>query len=194
MVNNKLDDNLLFCFERTFHAFKTILWNETKKANISPIQQHILLYLKNNKKEDCFNAKIAIYFGLTKPTLTETLNSLESKKYIKKQAYSTDKRKTNIQITAKGKKLLAKFNSWNNTLEDILKKLTFTEKDNGLNFLYKLIIELQNKKIISESNICLTCHNFIFNKFAKSTKPHYCNFTKIRISNSEIRYNCEEHT
>lgn len=183
-VNQKITNGL----ERISKAFRVLLWEESKQYKISPIQIQLLLFCDTHKKEDLKVSFLATEFDLTKATVSDSIKVLLKKELLTKEINPSDSRSFTVQLTAKGKEIVAKTSGFTTALEQSIDSFTEEEKGTFLNQLMRLIYQLNQKDIISTQRMCLTCHHY-----KKDGNNHYCSLIEKQLKNTELRIDCPEH-
>lgn len=97
-------------------------------SNISQGESGVLLYLLN-AKSNVSQSELSENLGVTMPRIVAVINTLQKKELIEKNVDSTDKRKSIISITNKGK-------------DNIIKK-----KKDAIKFIENVIKELDEQEI-----------------------------------------------
>lgn len=97
-------------------------------SNISQGESGVLLYLLN-VKSNVSQSELSEKLGVTMPRIVAVINTLQKKELIEKNVDSTDKRKSIISITNKGK-------------DNIIKK-----KKDAIKFIENVIKELDEQEI-----------------------------------------------
>ena len=93
---NDLSRKISTGLERISQAYKALLWNKAKIFGLSPIQIQILIFLAHHKRQLCNVSLLAQEFNVTKPTISDAIRVLESKKMIIKDYSSPDNRSYTI--------------------------------------------------------------------------------------------------
>lgn len=101
---------------------------EELSSNISQGESGVLLYLLN-VKSNVSQSELSEKLGVTMPRIVAVINTLQKKELIEKNVDSTDKRKSIISITNKGK-------------DNIIKK-----KEDAIKFIENVIKELDEQEI-----------------------------------------------
>jgi len=83
-----------------------LLSTEAHAEGLLPVQWEALRYLGKANRFSRTAAALTAYLGLTKGTVSQTLNALETRKLVKKQVDPKDRRSKRLSLTAKGQKLL----------------------------------------------------------------------------------------
>lgn len=97
-------------------------------SNISQGESGVLLYLLN-ANSNVSQSELSENLGVTMPRIVAVINTLQKKELIEKNIDSTDKRKSIISITNKGK-------------DNIIKK-----KEDAIKFIENVIKELDEQEI-----------------------------------------------
>lgn len=97
-------------------------------SNISQGESGVLLYLLNSNS-NVSQSELSENLGVTMPRIVAVINTLQKKELIEKNVDSTDKRKSIISITNKGK-------------DNIIKK-----KKDAIKFIENVIKELDEQEI-----------------------------------------------
>lgn len=97
-------------------------------SNISQGESGVLLYLLN-VNSNVSQSELSEKLGVTMPRIVAVINTLQKKELIEKNVDSTDKRKSIISITNKGK-------------DNIIKK-----KEDAIKFIENVIKELDEQEI-----------------------------------------------
>ena len=110
--HDDLDAKLVLALERLSHVFRLLLWEQTKKYNLSPLQTQVLVYIFHQNKDDRNITSLSQKLNVTKATLSDAVKSLESKKLISKKLDKEDYRYQFLQLTKKGEELVKKIEGW----------------------------------------------------------------------------------
>ena len=93
-------DNIVALLER----LSRVLQNESHAEGLKPTQWEALRYLERANRFSRTPSGLTSYLGMTKGTVSQTLNALERKGLIRKTADKADRRQVHIDLTAKAKK------------------------------------------------------------------------------------------
>lgn len=100
--------------------------NHLSKYKLSNIQALSIIYLFNNEEHEVVQRDLEKEFGVTNPTMTMSLKSMQKKGLIIKTQSQKDKRAHSILLTEMGKKLypqcLATYTEIEATYQSILSK------------------------------------------------------------------------
>ncbi len=186
--NHKIESRIVVALERISEAFRVLLWNESKKNSLSPIQIQILIFIHFHDLQKCKVGYLADEFNMTKATISDSVKVLLNKNLITKETDPIDTRSYTISLTDEGKKIVKKASLFASSIEQPIENLTQEQKKIMLNGLLKLIYDLNQSGIITIQRMCFTCSYY---ESKKGT--HYCNLLKSKLKESEIRVDCPEH-
>lgn len=187
-----LDAKLVLAFERISHVFRILLWEQTKKYNLSPIQTQILIYIYRQPEFDRNVTTLAQRLNITKPTVSDAVKSLELKKLISKKIDKEDSRFYYLDLTPKGQELVKKIESWGDKVKNNFKFISESDKSNLYEILLKLLINFEESGIINRNRICFTCRHFDIKKKNKNTL-YFCQLLNLPLKTRELRVDCPEH-
>ncbi len=173
--------------ERISEVFRTLLWEHAKKEGISPIQIQILVFVAYHKPAYCTVSYLAMEFNVTKPTISDSIKTLEEKKMVKRNYSPEDKRSYHISLTSTGKALVHNVNGYGEPLNKQLDNFNSTELDSLYNSITKVIHGLNQKGIIQIQRSCYAC---TFHQ--PSDNKHFCTFLNKELTTSNIRLDCPE--
>src|SRR5687767_3898697 len=92
---NSLDYKIVAGLERIALVYRTLLWEESKKFGLSPIQIQILIFTDSHRLPATVSY-LAEEFNVTKPTISDAVKSLLEKKLVIKIADKIDSRSFRI--------------------------------------------------------------------------------------------------
>jgi DNA-binding MarR family transcriptional regulator len=188
--NKNLDYKIVQALERISQAFKVLLWKESTSSLLTPIQIQMLVFLLYHKTKDNNKAiYLAKEFNLSKPTITESLKTMEQKGYIVKKIDPSDARSYLIHLTEKGEKIAKDVEFFAAELLESIKIQDTKEKENFFSILLKIIEHLQKKEIISVQRMCYNCAHYS----KENDNVHFCNLLGKELKITEIRMDCPEH-
>lgn len=111
---NYVIDDIIFSqknlgFSRIIHDLDKVMFryltDRLDVLDISHIQALVIIYLMKNKEKDNYQKEIETTFGLTNPTLTVSIKSMEKKDLIIRKKSMKDGRYYNLNLTSKGESL-----------------------------------------------------------------------------------------
>ncbi|WP_337867113.1 MarR family transcriptional regulator [Ignavibacterium sp.] len=187
-----LDAKLVLALERISHVFRILLWEQTKKYNLSPIQTQILIYIYHQPEFDRNITTLAQRLNITKPTVSDAVKSLEKKKLVFRIADKEDSRFFYLNLTSKGLELVKKIEGWGDRIKNNFKFISESDKSHLYENLLKLLISFEENGIINRNRICFTCRYFDVKKKNKNTL-YFCQLLNLPLKTIELRVDCPEH-
>ncbi len=187
-MDNQIAHKITQALERISKTFRVLLWEESKKYQISPIQIQILIFCLTHKEEMLKISLLAKEFDLTKATISDSVRVLIKKEFLLKIPDTYDSRSYTIRLTQKGKDIAQKTSVFTASLDESIDALPDSEKGLFLSNLLHIIEQLNKKSVISIQRMCLTC-----NHYTKDQNTHYCSFLKKSLQNDELQIDCPEH-
>ncbi|MEQ8688597.1 MAG: MarR family winged helix-turn-helix transcriptional regulator [Imperialibacter sp.] len=188
--NENTDSRIIAALERISQAFRVLLWNESKELSLSPIQIQVLIFLLHHSDEKRKVTYLADEFNMTKPTISDTIKSLEQKGLISKAYEPHDTRSYVIHLTNEGKAIAGRTAAFSNQIQVPINKLKADDKENLLLSLIGVIDHLNKTGVITIQRMCLSCVHF---KPGEGKQPHFCKLLNKNLENSELRIDCPEH-
>jgi len=167
-------------------------WSRAKAAGINPTQLSILTLLEG-RVHGLGVKEIAAHLGVSQPTATDSINALERKQLVMKQAGRVDKRSTSVCLTAEGLAVLGTGNDAENLSEQAVDALDAAEQQEFLLSLVKMIRELQQRNAIPVQRMCVNCRYFSPFVHSDGNRPHHCHFIDAPFGQRDLRIDCREH-
>jgi DNA-binding MarR family transcriptional regulator len=186
--NQSTDDRIVASFERIAEAFRVLLWEESKKTGLSPIQIQLLIFILFQPGERCTVTYLAREFNMTKATISDAVKVLEQKKLVIRNYSGTDSRSYTLSLSKEGKEVAQATSVFANVIKKQLRGLDDTHKSTLLYALLEIIHQLNQVGVITTQRMCQTCRFFEPGK----TK-HYCTLVKQPLKHSDLRLDCPEH-
>jgi DNA-binding MarR family transcriptional regulator len=165
-------------------------WSRAKAASLNPTQLAILTLL-DGRKDGMGVKDIAAHLGVSQPTATDSILSLEKKGLVVKQTSPADKRAVSIMITPDGVAALGHEGS--DLAERAVSSLDPTEQEDLLLALIKMIRHLQEQNAIPVQRMCVTCRYFGPFAHPGSDQPHHCHLVDAAFGQRALRVDCREH-
>lgn len=150
-MQDKIERKEIKEFIYYLHSIGKIFGNKAECDIKLPKSEFFLLaFLIKQKKEKNIDSVLPSTISdktkLSRPAVTQTLNSLEKKGYIIREMDEKDRRKFKVKITPQGKKIFNEtFESKFNELMEIIEQLG-KEKVNQLTDIFKEIVEISKNK------------------------------------------------
>lgn len=165
-----------------------ILQNEAHLEGLKPTQWEALRYLARANRFSRTPSGLIAYLGITKGTVSQTVNALERKGLVKKTTNAEDRRQVRIDLTAKGSRLLKR-----DPVGAILQTasaLTAREKNDLEQSLQTLLTETLKARNGRPFGACRTCRFFKANH--PEGAPHRCGLLDIKLSAEDSQKICVE--
>lgn len=188
MSNIQLNYKITQALERISKAFRVLLWEESKKYQISPIQIQILIFCLSHRQEMLKVSFLANEFDLTKATISDSVRVLLEKDYLKKIPDTYDSRSYSLQLTSKGRKIAKETSDFANSLNKAVDTLGDKNKGQFLNNLLNIIQSLNTNDVISTQRMCLTCYHHTQNE-----GQHFCGLLNKNLKQEELQIDCIDH-
>ena len=185
--NSSVESKIIASLERVSQAFRVLLWNESKEFSLSPIQVQVLIFLLHHSDDKRKVSYLANEFNVAKATISDTIKTLEQKQLVEKEYEPQDTRSYIIHLTEKGEDIAKKTSYFATQIQVPIDKLASDDKENLLLSLLDIIHHLNKSGIITIQRMCSTC------QFYRSENGHYCELLNQKLTDAELRIDCEEH-
>ena len=185
--NSNLDNKIVAGLDRISQVFKTLLWEKLKTYNLSSIQIQLLIFIAYHSDEKTTVSYLSQEFNLSKPTISDTIKTLEQKQFINKIIDKKDTRSYTIELTEKGENIVFETESFVNPLTDIITNLKQTDKLVLSKNITGIIQQLNEFKIISVQRTCFKCKYY-----SNINNNSFCNLLNQNLNTKDIRIDCEE--
>lgn len=185
--NSNLDSKIVAGLDRISQVFKTLLWEKSKTYNLSPIQIQLLIFIEYHSEEKTTISYLSQEFNLSKPTISETIKTLEQKQFIKKIVDKKDTRSYRIELTQNGKNIVLETENFVNPLTEIITNSKQNDKLVLWENITTIILQLNELKIISVQRTCFKCKFY-----SENNNKSFCNLLNQNLKTEDIRIDCEE--
>ena len=166
-----------------------VLQNEAHTCGLKPTQWDALRYLLRANQFSRNPTTLTSYLGMTKGTVSQTLNALERKGFITKETDLHDRRTVSLELSATGRAVLEKDPM--NTLVQSIEGLAEPERRTLLDNLNDILLSLLQKRGGRPFGICNACR--FFQPHASDGKPHRCALLSVVLSEEECKQICAEY-
>jgi DNA-binding MarR family transcriptional regulator len=190
---DNLDRKIAVGFERITQLLKTLIWNESKRSGLSPIQIQFLVALTYDRATQWTVGEIASRFQLTPATVSDALTALESKELVVRTRSEEDKRTVFVALTPEGKRTARSVGKWLNVVQEQIAELGSDEKAVLLKSLIRLIAAFQREEMIATKGMCVFCTYFRPNVHKSATAPHHCAYIDKAFGDAELRVDCPDY-
>lgn len=176
---------------RLIERISNLLRSEERKKfaaiGLQPVHIQVLDYLSTCNRFSDTPAAVAEYLGLTKGTISQSIQVLERKSYVEKSQDSQDGRVVHLALSTAGKQLLDDIKPL-----DIFAQAQHAVSTQGFSTLEaalsSILAELQKANNARSFGVCQSCVNFI------EVENHYlCNLTQLPLSQTDAKKICREH-
>lgn len=186
--NEDAEYRIVAALEKISEAFRVLLWDESKKTGLSPIQIQLLIFILFQPARRSTITNLAREFHITKPTVSDSVKVLEQKKLIKRNHTGSDNRSFTLSLTARGRKIATSGSIFANAIHRHIQSLGRGNQAALLGSLLEIIRQLGNAGVITPQRMCRTCRYFTPGK-----TQHYCTLIKQPLRSSDLRLDCPEH-
>jgi len=176
---------------RLIERISNLLRSEERKKfaaiGLQPVHVQVLDYLSTCNRFSDTPAAVAEYLGLTKGTISQSIQVLERKSYVEKSQDTQDGRVVHLALSAAGKQLLDEIKPLDifAQAQHAISTQGFSTLEAALN---SILAELQKANNARSFGVCQSCINFI------EVENHYlCNLTQLPLSQTDAKKICREH-
>jgi len=176
---------------KLIERISSLLRSEERKKyaaiGLQPIHGQVLEYLSKCNKYSNTHASVAEYFGLTKGTVSQTIQILERKRFLEKNTDQIDGRVVHLSLSEAGRDLIEELKPL-----DIFKraeiKVSRHEFDGLENALQTTLGLLQKANQTKTFGVCQSCRQF-------SVEAHHylCGLTEEALDRSDTDKICRDH-
>ncbi len=176
---------------KLIERISTLLRAEQRKKysalGLQPVHVQTLDYLASCNRFSDSPAAVTDYLGLTKGTVSQTLQVLVRKGFIEKKQDDVDKRIVHLKILPEGKALLQSITPFDvfTKAEQAIENKQF---DSISAALYEALIALQNVNGTSSFGQCKNCITF-----SEENDHYYCLLMQQPLSQADIEKICREY-
>ena len=169
----------------------TLVRSEERKRyasyGLQPVHGQILEYLAQCNKHSNTPVAITEYLGLTKGTVSQSIQILVRNNYIEKTPDENDQRVIHLTLTESGRQLVESFLPID-LFEQVEDKITNGDFSNIGDALVETLVSLQNANQSKTFGLCKSCHYF-----AEIDHHYHCNLTQLPLTPAETELICREH-
>jgi MarR family transcriptional regulator, negative regulator of the multidrug operon emrRAB len=176
---------------RLIERISTLLRSEQRKKytaiGLQPIHVQILEFLFHCNRHSDTPAAVGDYLGLTKGTMSQSLQVLERKGYISKTIDTDDRRVVHLSLQDSGRQLLAAVQPLDmfDHAEQQVAKRHFSTLDEALHATLKAL------QIANQSRSFGVCHSC--KHFSEIDNHYHCQLTDLPLTQSDALKICREH-
>jgi len=164
---------------------------ERKKCTelgLQPVHFQVLDYLSRCNRYSDSPAALTNYLGMTRGTVSQTLQLLEKKGYVKKKTDSNDRRMVHLSLLDEGESMLSEARS-TDLFREASSLLNAADTDVEKVFS-ETLLALQKAHKSHTFGLCKSCKYFTH----QADEGFLCGLTKEQLSQSDSEKICQEHT
>ncbi|MAW81454.1 MAG: MarR family transcriptional regulator [Parvularcula sp.] len=165
-----------------------LVHNDAHTGGLKPTQWEALRYLARANRFSRSPGALTSYLGMTKGTVSQTLQALERKGLIEKQAASGDRRGVKLDLTSAGDRLLT-----HDPLGDLDASINALPKEDQKRFgamLEGLMKNMLHRRSGKAFGACKTCRHFRHRHDRGA--PHFCSLLSEPLSRNDSDQICAE--
>jgi DNA-binding MarR family transcriptional regulator len=185
--NANLDKKIVAGLERISQVFKILLWDKSKQHQLSPIQIQLLIFINYHSQNQATVSYLAQEFNVSKPTISDTIKTLEQKKYIQKITDQVDARSYTIELTDLGKSIVLETENFTDPLTAIISQSEAADKVILWKNISDMILQLNKMEVITVQRTCYNCKFF-----SKEDNVPFCGLLNQELKTEDIRMDCGE--
>ncbi len=183
-----LEEKIFSALERIHTSSRSALNRTGHEHSLSPLQAQILHFA--HRRNTASVSQLAEQLRVTKPTISDAIAALLTKKLIKKTASKEDARGYSITLTAKGSNEAVLIASYATPFLDSVNTLSTPQKQALWDALINLLRTMESQRLIPHQRMCFSCKYFEQNKKAEG---YYCRLMEAPLCIDELRIDCNEH-
>jgi DNA-binding MarR family transcriptional regulator len=188
--NATVEDRIVASLEKVSEAFRVLLWEESKRTGLSPIQVQLLVFLLYQPTVRATVTALAREFNMTKPTVSDAIKVLERKGLVVRTGNEADNRSYTLSLTANGRGVAESSGVFANVIKHQVRTLEASQQSGLLQALLEVIHLLQKTGVIHTQRMCKTCRFFAQ---GKGKVKHYCALMRQTLHGADLRLDCPEH-
>ncbi|MDP9796079.1 DNA-binding MarR family transcriptional regulator [Catenuloplanes nepalensis] len=184
---------LLIGLARLGQAVRMEAWRNAGPLNLTPLQADILTLL-HGSRSPLRQGDLVAALASTAPTVSDAVKALRRKELLEAVRDPGDARVLRLSLTGAGRAEADRLTEVSETLGGAVAALPEEDFAALLRGTAELMRELQDRRAIPVSRMCLTCRFFVPDAHpAESGKPHHCNFVDAPFGDAELRVSCPDH-
>ncbi|MFG1925167.1 MarR family winged helix-turn-helix transcriptional regulator [Cryptosporangium sp. NPDC048952] len=183
---------LLVGLARLGQAVRMEAWRNAGPHNLSPLQADILTLLSGGRAP-LRQGDIVTALASTPPTVSDAVKVLRRKELLEATKSPEDARVILLSLTPSGSAEAARVNVASEELSGAVSTLPGDDFAAMLRSTVTLMRELQDRRLIPVSQMCLTCRFYVPDAHPGTDRPHHCNFVDEPFGDAELRVTCPDH-
>lgn len=177
---------------RLAQALRSDDWTRAKAAGLNPAQRSILQLLEG-RRFGLGIGEIAAHLGVSQPSATDSVRSLEAKGLVTKAEVAGDRRSVRVELTDAGREILAGDLDNPGSVDAAIAALAGEEKAAFLFTLIRIIRTMQEAGAIPIQRMCVSCRHFRPFAHADAARPHHCQLVDAAFGQQNLRVDCRDH-
>lgn len=176
---------------KLIERISSLLRSEERKKyatiGLQPIHGQVLEYLSKCNKYSNTHASVAEYFGLTKGTVSQTIQILERKRFLEKNIDSVDGRVVHLSLSEAGRALIEELKPLDifKDAETKVSRHEFSSIENALQITLGVLQKVNHTKSFG---LCRSCSHFTVEAH------HYqCGLTEEALDRDDTDKICRDH-
>jgi len=186
LMENNQTNRVLNLLER----LARVINNDASMSGLKPAQWEALRFFSQANRFSSTPSALTAYMGVTKGTISQTINALERKGLLEKRKAKGDKRSVSILLTKQGQDLLQE-----EPLQELVLSLAEipSEKLSILSSTLEILLTkaLENRAA-TPFGVCKTCQ--YFERDSATGTPHSCALLQVPLNDEDSRHICREHS
>lgn len=168
-------------------------WRNAGPLKLSPLQADILILLQDSRTP-LRQGDIVTALASTPPTVSDAVKVLRRKELVEATRDPGDARAVRLSLSPAGRAEVTRLNVMSESLGGAVSTLPEDDFAAMLRGVVTLMRELQERRLIPVSQMCLTCRFFVpAAHTAESGRPHHCNYVDAPFGDAELRVTCPDH-
>jgi DNA-binding MarR family transcriptional regulator len=183
-----LNEKIFSALERIHTSSKSALQRAGQSLGLSPLQAQIIFFVLLRGEANV--SQLAEQLCVSKPTISDSVAALLSKKLIKKILGKEDARGYRAVLTTKGRSEAALLANYATPFQDSINALTESQKQALWDALLHLLQTMGVQGLIPYQRMCLSCQHLARNV---GSDAYYCRLMEKPLPSEALRIDCDEH-
>lgn len=185
------NDQICFALARIGVLLKSLAWDQAEPLGINPTQAQILARLASWGPVRI--SELAADMGVTQPTLSDAVGTLERKGHLTRMRDPDDGRALRLHLTGQGRAVAETAGAPSPVLTTAIGSLPPGDRAAMQRGLVGLIRSLQMSRAIPVQRMCVTCAHFRPHAHDDAGAPHHCAFVDAAFGDAALRIDCGDH-
>ncbi|WP_250006624.1 MarR family winged helix-turn-helix transcriptional regulator [Actinoplanes sp. M2I2] len=177
---------------RLGQAVRMEAWRNAGPHNLSPLQADIVALLADSARP-LRQGEIVAALASTPPTVSDAVKVLRRKELVESARDAGDARVLLVRLSPAGEAEAGRLTVTSPALSEAVAALSADDFAAMLRGATTLMRQLQERRAIPVSRMCLTCRFFVPEAHPGSTRPHHCRFVDASFGDAELRVTCPDH-